>query len=64
MDWEVLRTSNTVIVPDFRRANYEGLRRHLEEVNWRSLGMDGGQDLDQETVTHLDHVDTTYNKYI
>ncbi len=64
MDWAVPRTSKTVLVPDFRRANYEGLRRHLEEVNWRSLEMDGGQDLEQETETHLNHVDTTYNSLV
>ncbi len=64
VDWEVPRTSYTVMVPDFRKANYEALRRNLEEINWRSLGMDDGQDLDQKTVTHFDHVDTTYNNLV
>ncbi len=32
LEWEVNR-DNLVLVPDFRRTNYEGLRQHLEEVN-------------------------------
>ncbi len=41
MEWEVKRDNNLVLVPDFRRANYEGLRRHLEEINWDSLVLGG-----------------------
>ncbi len=43
MEWEVNRDNNLTLVPDFRRANYEGLRRPLEEVNWESLEL-GGDD--------------------
>ena len=28
-------------VPDFRKANYEGLKRYLEEINWRQLEREG-----------------------
>ncbi len=41
LKWEVNRDNNLTLVPDFRRANYEGLRRHLEEVNWELLGLEG-----------------------
>ncbi len=41
MEWEVNRDNNLVLVPDFRRANYEEIRRHLEKVNWESLGLGG-----------------------
>ncbi len=39
LEWEVNHNNNLVLVPEFRRANYEGLRRHLEEVDWESLGL-------------------------
>lgn len=45
--WEImfiLRNSNPVLVPDFRRAGCEGLKRNLKEVNWGALGVDEGQD--------------------
>ena len=31
---------NTAMVPDFRRANYQGLRYHLREVDWEEVGLD------------------------
>ncbi len=43
LEWEVNRDNNLTLVPDFWRGNYEGLRRHLEEVNWESLEL-GGDD--------------------
>lgn len=33
LDWAVTRESNPVLVPEFRTANYEGLRKHLRKVN-------------------------------
>ncbi len=41
LKWEVNHDDNLVLVPDFRRANYKGLRRHLEEANWELLGLGG-----------------------
>ncbi len=41
LEWEENGDNNLTLVPDFRRANYEGLRRHLEEVNWESIGLGG-----------------------
>ena len=56
LEWEVNHNNNLVIVPDFRRANYEGLRRHLEEVNWEYLEVgDEGQEIS---------VERTYNNLI
>ncbi len=43
LEWKVNRDNNLILVPDFRRVNYEGLGRHLEEVNWESLEL-GGDD--------------------
>lgn len=37
-----------MLVPDFRKANYEKLRRHLEEVYWESLGL--GNDSQESSV--------------
>lgn len=37
MEWEVNHKKSLVLVPDFRRASYERLGRHLEEVKWDSL---------------------------
>ena len=28
---------NIALMPDFRKANYQGLRTHLQSVNWRGL---------------------------
>ena len=56
LEWEANHSNNLVIVPDFRRANYEGLRRHLEEVNWEYLEVgDEGQEIS---------VERTYNNLI
>ena len=56
LEWEVSRDDNLVLVPDFRRANYEGLRRHLEGINWELLGLGGGS---QATC-----VERTYNNLV
>ncbi len=41
LEWEVNRDNKLTLVPDFRRTNYKGLRRHLEGVNWESLELGG-----------------------
>ena len=28
---------NIALMPDFRKANYQGLRTHLQSVNWRGM---------------------------
>ena len=38
---EGLRSVHKHKVPDFRRANYEGLKRHLEEISWSRLEREG-----------------------
>lgn len=45
-----------MLVSDFRKGNYEWVQRHLDEVKFRSLGMDGEQDLEKECETRMDHV--------
>lgn len=64
LDWAVIHKLNIVLVPDFRRANYEGLRRHLEEVNWRTLGLDEGRISEQEPEGQGSHVELTYNSLV
>lgn len=34
---------NMVLVPDFRKANYQSLRHHLQRINWEEIGL-GRQD--------------------
>lgn len=42
LQWAVIQKLNIVIATDFTRHNYEGFRRHLEEVNCRAKGLDEG----------------------
>lgn len=35
--------NSTLLVPDFRRADYKELRRHLKEVNLGTLRVNEGQ---------------------
>ena len=30
---------NTALVPDFRKANYQGLRHHLQSRDWEGIGV-------------------------
>ena len=46
---------------DFRRANYEGLIRHLEDVNWEALELAESQDQRLEPDGQEGQVETTYN---
>ena len=39
---------NTTLVPDFRKANYEGLRQHLQRIDWVNIGMDGREEESNE----------------
>ena len=34
---------NSVLVPDFRKANYQGLRHHLQSLDWELMGRLGGE---------------------
>ena len=36
---------NTALVPDFRKANYQGLRHHLQSIDWE--GIEVGREEDQ-----------------
>ena len=35
---------NMALMPDFRKANYQGLRTHLQSVNWEEIGVGRGED--------------------
>ena len=30
---------NAALVPDFRKANYQGLRNHLQNIDWEGIGV-------------------------
>ena len=35
---------NMALMPDFRKANYQGLRMYLQRVNWEEIGVGRGED--------------------
>ena len=37
-------------MPDFRKANYQDLRTHLQSVNWEEIGVGRGEDRVNEVV--------------
>ena len=39
---------NTALVPDFRKANYQGLRYHLQSIDWEVIGVGRGEDQNNE----------------
>ena len=36
------------LVPDFRKANYQGLRYHLQSIDWEVIGVGRGEDQNNE----------------
>ncbi len=64
MDWEIGPENNLILVPDFRRAKYEGLRRHLGKVNWEPLGLAESQNPGLEPNAQEGQVETTYNTLV
>ena len=42
------KEQNIALMPDFRKANYEGLRIHLQSVNWEEIGVGRGEDQENE----------------
>ena len=38
------KEQNIALMPDFRKANYQGLRTHLQSVNWEEIGEGRGED--------------------
>ena len=39
---------NIVLMPDFRKAKYQGIRIHLQSVNCDEIGVSGGEDRENE----------------
>ena len=35
---------NTALVPDFRKANNQGLRHHLQSIDWEGIGVGREED--------------------
>ena len=35
---------NIALMPDFRKANYQGLRTYQQSVNWEEIGVSRGED--------------------
>ena len=42
---------NTALIPDFRKANYQDLRHHLQSIDWEGIG--GGREEDQNIEVEL-----------
>lgn len=60
LNWRITRELNPILVPEFRRANYLGLRRQQEEVNWGALGLYEGQDAELEINAQKSVVEVIY----
>ena len=35
---------NMALMPDFRKTNYQGLRTHLQSINWEEIGVGREED--------------------
>lgn len=63
-DWAVTHEANTILVPNFRKGDYEGFIRHLEEVNWGTFGLDEGNISGLKPEGQRNHVEMTYNNSV
>lgn len=64
LDWRITWECNPMLVLDFRRASYDGLTRHVEEANWRALGLDEGQDSGLESGSQESQVKITHKNLV
>lgn len=64
IDWAVTHELSSVLVPVFRRADYEWHKRHLQEVNWVTLGIDEGQISGMEGEGQGNYVEMTCNDLV
>ena len=39
---------NAALVPDFRKANYQGLRHHLQSIDWEEIEVGGAEEQENE----------------
>ena len=47
---------NAALVPDFRRANYQGLKHHLQEIDWAGIGEDRQEGQNYEVEIRYDRL--------
>ena len=47
---------NTAFVPDFRKANYQGLRYHLQIIHWGRIGVGRWEDQNNEVEMHYNSI--------
>ena len=47
---------NTALVPDFRKANYQGLRHHLQSIDWEGIGVGREEDQSIEVELHYNSI--------
>ena len=47
---------NTALVPDFRKANYQGLRHHLQIIDWKGIGVGREEDQNIEVELHYNSI--------
>lgn len=64
LDWAETPELSLVLMPDFRRANYEGLRKHLKEVNWKALRLNGSHNSRLKSDLQEKQEKITYNNFV
>ena len=47
---------NIALVPDFRKANYQGLRHHFQGINWERIGVGREEDQNIEIELHYNSI--------
>ena len=47
---------NTALVPDFRKANYRGLRHHLQSIDWEGMVVGREEDQNIEVELHYNSI--------
>ena len=50
------REQNTALVTDSRKANYQGLRHHLQSIDWEGIGVGREEDKSIEVELHYNNI--------
>ena len=46
----------TALVPDFKKANYQGLRHYLQSIDWEGIGVGREKDQNIEVELHYNGI--------
>ena len=47
---------DAALVPDFRKANYQSLRHHLQSIDWKGMGVGREEDQNIEVGLHYNSI--------